>query len=995
VFNSAILSTRKKGDRMRGYINELPPEKAVMDASLRFLVRKLLSPVCSRLFRARIQEASNETRGLDRHLSRLSGSFLLVCISAGILPGIGLFPLSLCAQSPGSTAVSHIQPAAPPQTGASVAVPLPAKIQGKLNKLQQALKEARVTGDAEAEAKALDQLSDLYLYTSDFKKALEGYNEALALARTAKDARQESVSLNGIGDCYLSMSENSAAIETYQQALAAATASGDLHSQAAALAGLGWINNTLGKNQEALDFFNRALPLARKASDSELEARVLRRTGLVYSVLGVNKKALEYYNQALPIFHRVHDQYREATVLSDIGLVYSDLGQKQKALEYYKQALPIFREIGDRESAALTWDVMGRAYGDLGNRQMELEYYRKALPIIRWVGDLDNEAKTLNGIGNVYSILRESKKAQDYFNQALQLANASNDPIVKAWILDNMMHNQRAAEPALAIFYGKEAVNLLQQLRGNIQGLDKQLQKDFLASKDGYYRELADLLIQQGRLPEAQEVLDLLKEQEYSDYVRGDGADTMRPLPLTPAEMQAEDDYQKSTAQIVSMGEQWTQLRKIADRNPEQESQYQQISSQIEAANKGLDGSFGRLYKLFGEDNTAVKQEAVVEGNVSLLRHVLANTPRTVALYTLVGKDRVSIIVITGSVPVARKFTISEAALNKKVAAFQQALRDRSVNPKPMALELYKILIGPVKADLDQADAETLVWSLDGALRYVPMAALYDGKKYLVESYNTVTLNPDGINYLSDTPDLKKMSATAMGISLKYEDNLPSLPAVAIELGDIVKDPKALTAHGVMPGSILLDNQFTEKAMEKEMETSRSVVHIASHFVFKPGDSSKSYLLLAGKDAGGDGFHLTVADFSADEKIDLENTELLTLSACETGLSSNASNGREVDGLGMAAQQKGAKAVISSLWEVDDASTGDLMAEFYKLWAGGKFSKVAALGQAQRDLLLGRIKPESGVSGRGFDNTVSTKDLLPGYAHPYYWAPFVLMGNWK
>jgi len=913
------------------------------------------------------------------------------------MPALGVYPVSLCGQNPAPISAPGSQPPAPPQTRTAAVTPLPAAIITKLDKLQEALSAARAAGDARAIAKALDQVSDVYLYTSEFKKALDGYNEALAVARAAKDALQEVASLNGIGDCYLSMSANKEAIDAYQQALAVATTSGDLHGQAAALAGLGWINNTLGKNQEALDLFNRALPLARKASDRNLEARVLRRTGLVYSVLGDNRKSLEYFNQALPIFHQINDLYREATVLNDLGLAYSDMGEKQKALEYFKQALPIFRQVGDRESEALTWVVMGRAYGDLGKRQIELGYYRKALPIIHWVGDLDNEAKTLNGIGSVYRIFGEKQKAQESFNQALQLANAANDPIVKAGILDNMMHNQSASQPAIAIFYGKQAVNLLQQLRGNIQGLDKQLQKDFLASKDGYYRELADLLIKQGRLPEAQEVLDLLKEQEYSDYVRGDPNKMLSPLTLTPAEQQAEQDYEESTSQIVSLGEQWAQLRKIADRTPEQEKQYQQISSQLESANRGLDDFFGRLYKLFGEGAAANNQEAVVEGKVSQLKKLLVNMPHTVALYTLVAKDRTSIIVVTGTVQVARESYLSEEDLNRKVAAFQQALRDRAVNPKPMALELYKILIGPVKADLDQAQAETLVWSLDGALRYVPMAALYDGKKYLVESYNTVTLNPDGIDYLSEKPDLSNLSAAAMGISLKYEANLPSLPAVAIELDDIVRDPKAQDAHGVLPGSILLDNQFTEKGMEKEMETTHSVIHIASHFVFKPGDNSKSYLLLAGKDAGGDGFHLTVADFGANQKLDLLDTDLLTLSACETGISSNAGNGREVDGLGMTAQKKGAKAVISSLWEVDDASTGDLMADFYKLWADGKGSvtKVEALRHAQLDLLLGRIKPDIGVNARGFGNAKTGKDLPTGYAHPYYWAPFVLMGNWK
>ena len=102
----------------------------------------------------------------------------------------------------------------------------------------------------------------------------------------------------------------------------------------------------------------------------------------------------------------------------------------------------------------------------------------------------------------------------------------------------------------------------------------------------------------------------------------------------------------------------------------------------------------------------------------------------------------------------------------------------------------------------------------------------------------------------------------------------------------------------------------------------------------------------------------------------------------------------------MTAQTKGAKAVISSLWEVDDASTGALMADFYKRWAGGagKIPKVEALRQAQLDLLEGKAAPRASTAGGGFtveENEPSTSTPPEGYEHPFYWAPFVLMGNWK
>jgi len=471
-------------------------------------------------------------------------------------------------------------------------------------------------------------------------------------------------------------------------------------------------------------------------------------------------------------------------------------------------------------------------------------------------------------------------------------------------------------------------------------------------------------------------------------------------ITLTPAEQQAEEDYQKSTAQLVSLGEQWADLKKLVSRTPEQEKLYRQLSDRLDAASKGLDDYYGRLYVLFGKNSEANKQMADVKGDVSLLEDQIAETPHTVALYTLVTGDRYRVIVITESATVAREFAISGSDLSKKVSDFQQVLRNPAKDPKPLAQELYRILIGPVKADLDQAQAETLVWSLDGVLRYVPMAALYDGKQYLVENYNTVTITPASIAHLADQPYMSSISAAAMGISRKYEDDLPPLPAVVGELNDVVKDAQVEGANGVLPGSILLNDQFTEKAMENQLGGRHTVVHIASHFVFKPGDDSQSYLLLAGQDAGGAGYHLTAADFRDNRNLALRRTDLLTLSACETGMSGNAGNGREVDGLGTTAQLKGAKAVISSLWEVNDASTGELMADFYKRWAGGgdKVAKVEALRQAQLDLLQGKVTPQSGTSGRGFgiaQNESGGQGAVAGYAHPYYWAAFVLMGNWR
>ena len=116
-------------------------------------------------------------------------------------------------------------------------------------------------------------------------------------------------------------------------------------------------------------------------------------------------------------------------------------------------------------------------------------------------------------------------------------------------------------------------------------------------------------------------------------------ADTLSPLTLTPAEQQAEEDYQKSTAQLVSLGEQWAELKKLTSRTAEQEKQFQQLSDQLDAASKGLNDYYARLYVLFGKNSDANKQVADVKGDVSRAgADQIAEMPHTVALYTMVDK---------------------------------------------------------------------------------------------------------------------------------------------------------------------------------------------------------------------------------------------------------------------------------------------------------------------------------------------------------------------
>jgi CHAT domain-containing protein len=855
-----------------------------------------------------------------------------------------------------------------------------------LDDFQRATKLAQLAGDNDLEARILLYTGIVYCDTGQQQEAMDVNVHALSVFQASGNRRLEAAALERIGIVYSATGNQGEALNYFSQALPLLRATHDRAIEAETLANSALASSSLGEEQQALDYFNETQKILQAIGDLRGQSDILSKaviqldTGFVYYELGEKEKAIEYYHKALPGLRLAHDRANEAGALEYLGLVCRDLGEKQTALRYYNEAVTMFREARDRDDEARTLDYIGLVYMGFGASQVALERYNQALRLLRDASDRSGEAATLNYIADVYDGLGEKQKALDYYDQALPMAKAVSDPLLEATVSRGLMLSHRDKEPALAVFYGKQAINLLQQVRGNIQGLDKEIQSSFLASKDGYYHDLANLLIAQGRLPEAEQVLDLLKEQEYRDYTRAIKANVLGALTLTPAELQAEEDYQASTAQIVTLGQEWADLRKSGKRTPAQDARLKLVSDQLDAANAGLREYFARLYTLLGDGSDANREVADITGNVSELKQALAKMPHAVALYTLVSEDAYRVIVITGSTQVAREYAIPQEELNRKVAAMAAALEDYNNDAKAPALELYKILMGPVENDLQQAGADTLVWSLDGVLHYVPMAALFDGRQYMVEKYKMATITPASIPRLTDTPDVSRLTVAGMGISQQYQTDLPELPSVVGELDHVVKDPQIKGAVGVLPGQLLLNDAFTEKAMEDELSGQHTVVHIASHFVFSPGDDRQSYLLLADGATKDKPFHLTVADFNDNQNLLLTDTELLTLSACQTGIGGVASNGREVDGLGTTAQKKGAKAVISTLWDVADESTGELMADFYRRWAegGGKVEKVEALRQAQLDLLLG--------TGRKGGSQ---------FANPYYWAPFVLMGNWK
>jgi CHAT domain-containing protein len=225
-----------------------------------------------------------------------------------------------------------------------------------------------------------------------------------------------------------------------------------------------------------------------------------------------------------------------------------------------------------------------------------------------------------------------------------------------------------------------------------------------------------------------------------------------------------------------------------------------------------------------------------------------------------------------------------------------------------------------------------------------------------------------------------------MGVSRAHE-NFPALPGVVAELNSIVLGPES--SGGVLRGLVYLDGAFTRETL-RSLRREWPVVHIASHFNFQPGSGAGSFLLL------GDGSRLTLAELRASNNL-FGDVDVLTLSACNTAVGDTRSDGKEVESFASLAQRQGAKSVIASLWPVSDASTSELMRAFYALHESNpSVPKIDALRQAQLRLMRGEITAASSAIARGVIHAdeQSPPRASADWSHPFYWAPFVMIGNW-
>jgi CHAT domain-containing protein len=349
-------------------------------------------------------------------------------------------------------------------------------------------------------------------------------------------------------------------------------------------------------------------------------------------------------------------------------------------------------------------------------------------------------------------------------------------------------------------------------------------------------------------------------------------------------------------------------------------------------------------------------REACLVAKVDIDKVLDRQAPTAAVIYPIILPDRVEVILKLVNQNLRRYTTaVGQEEVERTLDDLQQKITKPHTLREVQSLsqQVYNWLLKPAFADLARSDVKTLVFVLDGSLRNIPMAVLYDGKQYLVENYS-IALTP-GLQLTDPKPLTRKQLKTiAAGVS-EPRPGFSGLPNVKRELEEI---------QSKVPSQVLFNEQFTTQAFQNQVNSLPfPVVHLATHGQFS-SDADNTFVLAWDEKIKVNQLSnlLRTRDQSRPDAI-----ELLILSACQTA----AGDKRAALGLAGVAVRAGARSTLASLWNVNDQSTALLMGQFYQVLANKAVPKAEALRQAQLALLKN-----------------------PKYALPMFWAPYVLVGNW-
>jgi CHAT domain-containing protein/Tfp pilus assembly protein PilF len=893
--------------------------------------------------------------------------------------------------------------------------------------LEEGLAAARAGSYPAGEAAILNSLGVALGFRGEAQRARERYDEALQIWQRLDIQDEAGATLYALGYLYFnSLNDPQSALAHYERALPLLREGGDLSVEARALTAIGLVHRRLGDPEQALAFFNRALPLSRAVADVRTENAVIGHIASTLRRRGELQQALELYNEALDSFRRAGDRGLEASAMQSLGGLYQDLGDPDRALAHFAEALRLYRETGKRQWEPLSLNGLGWSHHALGESTLALGEFEEARVLARDLGDRRSEAAALHSSGVVRLALGEAKAAIAALQQALALRRMTSDraeeavtevELGTAFLRDGELaqaadHLERARTLAAKSGYlnveavyllrraqldrqagrlddalrsAEQAVEIVESVRSRVAG--QQLRTSLLGLRRPFYELLLDLLMDlDAREPQAGHAARALQTCERS-RARGllelvvEGKLRL-DRELAPELAKRERDSDRRIAWVQS------QLLEALAREGTAAQQVAVLEGELREAQESrerLEWDIRRLHPGYAELRypTALASDEIrsqLDEGSALLEFCVGDERSHLFVVT---RERLS----TFALAPAGELEAEVRELRESLGVPARAGFGRYVRA---ATSLYRQLVAPAEQVL--RGKPRLLVSPDGALHLVPFEVLltsvpdeltlkrlpyliaersvaYVPSATVLASLRQHRLPPAGdsagedlVAFAASLPaaaeEPVESASGTVGALLKQARAAP-LPAARREVQDIAR----VFSHA--GARLYLDEEAVEENVKGNPLIERArFVHIAAHGFVNEEQPELSGLLL-GRRPGSDEDGL----LQMYEVFNLRLTaESVVLSACETGV------GKRVGGEGLITLARaffhaGARSVVVSLWQVRDESTRDLMVRFYRGLDTGE-TRVEALRRAKLQMIQ---------EGR--------------FAHPFYWAPFVLVGD--
>jgi len=717
------------------------------------------------------------------------------------------------------------------------------------------------------------------------------------------------------------------AIEHWTQAVRAYQAAGNVEGQVLAVVQSVQAYAALGRYPAALDGLQTALALAEKTGNQSLIAVVTGALGNTVALAGRAGEAEHLLRSSIEIATRAENAQVAASARNNLGNLLAAQERFKEAAVFYDSAIASAREAGNRPLTMLASTNLGRTLVESKNYDEAAALLTDVQQGVNGLAANHDKAYVLISLGRLYARLAATpdpqrsewrRRAYAAFNDALSIGDTIGDERARSYALGYLGQLYEQAQRY------DDALQLTQRAIFAAQ------QADAPEALYRWYWQSGRVLKTQGETEQA-----ILAYQHAVQTLQGFRQD------LTA-------DYGSARASFrQSVGPVYFELADLLLQRSAAESDAAKVRQYLVDARDTVELLKQAELEDYFQDDCVARLRAKITGIDQLAE-------RTAAVYPVILEDRLELLVSFSDG--MKRFTVpvSAATLTQDVRTFRKQLETRTTHRYYVqARTLYDWLIKPIEGELETHKVDTLVFVPDGALRTIPLAALHDGKQFLISKY-AVAVTP-GLQLTDPRPlPRENIELLANGLTESVQ-GFPPLPYVGEELSSI----KQLYARS----TVLQDQEFLAPKMEQQLSrTPYSIVHIASHAQFD-SDLTKTFLLTYESKLSMD----ALEDFIGLTQFRDNAVELLTLSACQTA----AGDDRAALGLAGVAVKAGARSALATLWSVNDPASAKLVYEFYRQLQLPSMSKAKALQQAQLAVL---------------------EDVR--YRHPAYWSPFLLIGNW-